>query len=175
MMEFIGLQIARVKFYGEKDKVQPLTNFFTGARSMLVTLPVGYEDATIAGNALREFRDRMSHLQLTVVNTSTRATSLIDFPKCEVIRINPADLNRLSLPTQSLLQRVLVREYDVAIDLNLDFVLHSAYICKASRAQVRVGFVHPAADIFFNVQFNSTSPRTPQSIYGSFASCLGMF
>ena len=71
--------------------------------------------------------------------------------------------------------RIFNREYDVAMDLNLDFVLHTAYICKASRARVRVGYSHSAADLFYNVQLNFDRNSSPQVLYKKFASCLAMF
>jgi hypothetical protein len=175
MLKRVGLVLAKLEFRNEVDAVQPMTAFFTGARSALITLPVGYEEAVLAGNAMRAFRNRLQHLQLTVVNNSTRATALIDFPKCEVIRLDPADINRFSLPTRHTLQRIFQREFDVAMDMNLDFVLHTAYICKASRAKVRVGFGYPGADTFFNVVLNLDTQRSPQVVYEKFAACVGMF
>ena len=171
----LGLQYAKLQFSNDIDTVQPMTEFLTGARNVLITLPTGYEEAVHAGNAMRSFRNRLNHLQLTVVNNSTRATSLADFSKCEVIRIDPADINRFSLPTKQLLRRIFQREYDVAIDMNLDFVLHTAYICKASRAKVRVGTTYPGADLFFNVQLNFDRQRSPQAVYEKFAACVAMF
>ena len=171
----LGLLFAKFQFRSDIDTPQPLTQFFRNARSVLITLPVGYDEAIIAGDALRAFRDQLSHLHFTVVTNSTRATSLSYFQKCEIIRIDPQDVNRLSLPTTSLLHRVITRQYDVAIDLNLDFVLHTAYICKASRAKVRVGFAHDVSDVFFNVQFLLNMQRTPRVLYEKFAACLAMF
>ena len=175
LLSFLGLQFAKFQFRSDIDVVQGMTNFFTGADHVLILLPVGYDESIHAGNALRAFRNRLSHLHLTVVNTGTRATSLVDFPKCEVIRIDPVDINKFSLPTKPLLTRILAQRYDVAMDLNLDFVLHTAYICKASRAKVRVGFTHAPGDVFFNVQMNFHRQRSAQSAYEQFASCLSMF
>lgn len=172
---FLGYQFARLQFSSDIDTPQPMTDFFRGAQNVLIAMPIGYQEAACAGDALRKFRDRLTHLNLTVIHTSTRATSLIDFPKCEVIRMDPADLNKFSLPTTSILRRIFTRPYDVAVDFNLDFVLYTAYICKASHAKVRVGFAHAASDLFFNVQLNLNKQRTPKAIYEAFASCLAMF
>ena len=173
---FLGLQYAKMQFRKEKDEPQELTKFFSGAKNVLIVLPLGYEEAVIASNALRAFKARLNHLNLTVLNNGTRATSLIEFAKCEVIRMNPTDINKFYLPSQALLQRIISREYDVAMDLNLDFVLHTAYICKASKARARVGFVSgSASDTFFNVQLNLKLPATPQVMYDKFAACLSMF
>jgi ADP-heptose:LPS heptosyltransferase len=175
-LAYIGLQFSKFQFRNDFDHVQPLTDFFRTARNVLVTLPVGYDDAVVASKALRDFRARWDKQHMVVVHTSTRSTSLADFPNCEVVRIDPNDINRFSLPRASLLQRIFKNDFDVAIDLNLDFVLHTAYICKASRAKVRVGFIRPPiADVFFNVQMNITHQRTQQALYDKFAACLAMF
>jgi len=173
---FIGLQYAKMQFRGDKDEPQDLTNFFSGAKNVLIILPLGYEEAVIASNALRAFKARLNHLNLTVLNNGTRATSLIEFSKCEVIRMNPTDVNKLFLPSHALLQRIVTHEYDVAMDLNLGFVLHTAYICKASKAKARVGFVAtPASEMFFNIQLKLKMPASPQVMYDKFAACLSMF
>ena len=139
-------------------------------------MPRGYDNAVHAGNALHKYRDALKHLHLTIIHTGTRETNLSSFLHSQIIRITPADINRFSLPTRGLMQRVFTREYDVALDLNLDFVLHSAYICKASRAKVRVGFQRsPLSDLFFNVRVELAERRAPQSMYENFAASLMMF
>jgi hypothetical protein len=174
-LAYVGYQFARLQFRSDIDTVQPLTNFMTGARNMLVVLPIGYNDSILAGNALRRHRNVLRNVHLTVINNGTRATSLIDFPLCEVVRVDPGDLNPFSLPRRSLLQRIFTKQFDVAMNLNLDFVLHTAYICKASRARVRVGFPHDSADVFYNVLINLKAQRTPQAMYEKFAASLAMF
>ena len=174
-LAYMGLQMAKFRFRSDADEVQSMTEFFRSARNVLVTLPMRYEYAVLASDALREVRAKRDNLQLTVIHTSTRSTSLANFPNCEVIRIEPSDITRFSLPKKSFLRRVLNRRYDVAIDVNLDFVLHTAYICRASRAYVRVGFSHETADAFFNVQLKFNKNQTPQVLYRQLASCLSMF
>jgi ADP-heptose:LPS heptosyltransferase len=174
-LAYLGLQVAKFRFRSDVDLVQPMTDFFRSAKHVLITLPTEYEEAVLASDALRELRAKRRDLRLTVVHTSTRTTSLADFPNCEVVRIDPADIGRLSLPTRAFLQRLLHHPFDVAVDLNLDFVLHTAYICKASRAKVRVGFVHEAADAFFNVQLRMNTQQTPQALYRHYAAFLAMF
>ncbi|MDI6766290.1 MAG: hypothetical protein QME52_05650 [Bacteroidota bacterium] len=175
ILGYLGLQFAKFQFRSSIDHVQSMTEFFRNARNMLITLPIGYEEAIIAGNALRNYRERMKTIHLTVVHNSTRETALANFPKCEVVRLDPTDINKFSLPIKSVLERIFTCDYDVAIDLNLDFVLHTAYICKASGAKVRVGFSSPDSDIFFNVHLNLNKQRTPQALYDKFTECLAMF
>lgn len=171
----LGLQFARLQFWTDVDTVQPMTQFFRSAQNALIVLPVGYEHAMIAGTAIRKYRDRLSHVHLTIVHSSTRSTPLSEFPRSEVVRVDPPDINRFSLPKKSLITRIMTRPYDVAVDMNLDFVLHTAYICKVSRAKVRVGFAHDRSDMFFNVQLNFDRQRPPQALYDEYAACLAMF
>lgn len=171
----LGFMFARLQFLTDVDRVQPLTEFIRGAKNVLILLPAGYEDAVLASNALFEICRELGHVHLTVVHTSTRATSLAVYPKCEVLRMDRGDLNRFCLPTRSLMKRIFKREYDVAMDLNLDFVLHTAYICKASRARVRVGCSHAASDLFYNVQLNLSRPSSPRVLYQKYADCMAMF
>jgi hypothetical protein len=162
-------------FKNDVDQAQSLTDFFTGAKRALVLMPVGAEEAAIAAAALNKTTEHLKSVRLTVLNTSSRAVTLGDYTKCEMLRIDPPDINRFFLPTKSLLSRVLKAPFDVAIDLNLDFVLHTAYICKASRANVRIGFARPGADNYYNVQLQFNEPRTPQAVYEKFAASLTMF
>src|ERR1041384_1565767 len=172
---FMGLQIARLQFRTDLEVVQVMSDFLHDAKNVLITLPTGYDNSIIAGTALKAHRDRLAHLHLTIVHNSTRSTPLSEFKGSEVVRIDPSDINRFSLPRRNLLKRIMTRPFDVAIDLNVDFVLHTAYICKVSRARVRVGFTHPAADIFYNVQVNLSAQKSPQALYDKFAACLTMF
>jgi len=172
---YAGLQFARLQFRSDIDAVQPMTNFFSAARNILITLPVGYEDAVLAGKALSMLHDRMNSMHVTIIHTGTRATPLSSLPRSEVVRIDPNDINKFSLPRRSLLQRILPQTFDVALDLNLDFVLHTAYICKATRAGVRVGFSRAAADEFFNVRINLDRQLAPQASYEHVATFLSMF
>lgn len=176
LQHLLGVQFAKIQFRSDVDLPQELTSFFSGARNVLITLPAGYDEALFAGNALRRYRDALQHLHITVIHSSTRATALSEFPRSEVIRLDPADINRFSLPSKALLERIFKREFDVAMDFNLDFVLHTAYICKASRAKVRVGCcAGSAADLFFNVQLNFDHAAPPQVLYEKLAACLAMF
>ncbi|HTK81237.1 MAG TPA: hypothetical protein VL633_03015 [Bacteroidota bacterium] len=171
----LGYLMAKFQFRSDIDHVQPMGEFISRANNVLICLPIGYDEAALAGDALYASVQQLSGVHITVVHTSTRATQLTVFPRCEVIRLDPADINRFSLPTKALLQRIYAKEYDVAMDLNLDFVLHTAYICKASRAKVRVGYAHSAADLFYNVQLNFSRDSSPQVMYKKFASTLAMF
>ena len=171
----LGLRYARWQFRKEGDHPQSLTDFLQRASNVLIVLPSGYDDAVVAGNTLKKLFDGLKNVHLTIVTAGIRATALNDMVKSEVVRFDDVDINKLFLPRKSVLHRVLVRTYDMAIDLNLDFVLHAAYICKASRAPVRVGIVRENSEHFFNIQLNLNRAAPPQIVYEKFIHYLGMF
>lgn len=171
----IGVLYSRWHFRTAKDSVQDLTGFLQRSKSFLVILPNGYEEAQIAGNTLKKLFDVLKDIDLTVVTSGIRGTVLSDKHHSHVVRLSETDINRLFLPRKNVLRRICNRSYDVALDMNLDFQLHAAYICKASRAPIRVGILCPPGEHFFNVHLNLRPSQSPQQMYSQFARCLEMF
>lgn len=95
-------------------------------------------------------------------------------PRSEVIRIPDEEVTRLFHPSAAVLKSIRSRPYDIAIDLNLDFLLPSGYICRASNARVRVGFTRPGADLFYNFQVKGNGSNGT-ALYDRLAACLKMF
>jgi hypothetical protein len=94
---YLGYRYAKFQFRADVDAVQPLTDFFHTAKSMLVILPVGYEEALIAGTILRDVLKLRRSLHLAVITTARR-NSPGELSRCEVVRLNPEDINRFFLP-----------------------------------------------------------------------------
>ncbi|HLA99925.1 MAG TPA: hypothetical protein VJO14_00940, partial [Bacteroidota bacterium] len=88
-LSVVGLQFAKFQFRSDFDTPQPLTNFFTSAKNVLITMPRGYDNAVHAGNALHKYKDRLDHLHLTIIHTGTRETNLSSFLHSQIIRISP--------------------------------------------------------------------------------------
>jgi len=79
------------------------------------------------------------------------------------------------LPPKKVIAQVAQRQYQLAVDLNLDNILPSGYICKASGARVRVGFASRYADVFYNFQVR-LDPSSPRGhAYDRLMECLRMF
>ncbi|MBI3765584.1 MAG: hypothetical protein HY277_03665, partial [Ignavibacteriales bacterium] len=66
-LAYLGFQFAKFQFRSEVDQVQPFSEFLQRARNVLIMMPTGYEEAILAGDALRAFRDQLNHLQITIV------------------------------------------------------------------------------------------------------------
>jgi ADP-heptose:LPS heptosyltransferase len=172
---YCGFRFAKFQFRSAREIPVTMTAFLRNAKQILITLPVGYDEANVASAAMRKLQTHFDRARLTVVHTSTRHTSLTGMLRCEVVRIDPADINRFFLPSRALLQRIGTASYDVAIDLNLDFVLHTAYICRAVCSGVRVGFLRSESEPFFNVQIETDTQSAPQTKYEKLITTLAMF
>jgi ADP-heptose:LPS heptosyltransferase len=147
----------------------------SSAERALVILPFSRTAILPGQPVFDQLRRRYTEENITVV-TDERGTPAARFlPRCEVIRVAPADFTAAFLPRKEFLQRLLKRRYDVAIDLNLDLVLPSAYICRESGARVRVGFARHRADLFYNFQIHPNPSLGTQRLFERMMTCLQMF
>lgn len=174
-LEYIGLQYTRFIFRKEKDTQQVMTNFIERSRRALIILPTEYDDAFTAGTTFKALKEKFDHLQITILTEGIRATPLNEFQKSKIIRMRSSHINKLFLPRQNFLRTILENKYDIVIDLNLDFVLYTAYISKASGANIRIGFAHKYTDYFYNIQFNVDRNRPAQEIYNQLVQYLKKF
>ena len=169
----LGLYLARWQFRKKHDSVMSFTSSLSSGQRVLVVLPLSPSEPP-SGAILELFRTRYGEERVTLVagTADTRVGTL--FPHSEIIRISGEEVTRLFHPTADVLKHITNRTYDAAIDLNLDFLLPSGYICKASNARVRVGFTRPGADHFYNFQIHIEGSHNT-TLYDRLAACLKMF
>jgi hypothetical protein len=169
----IGLRLARFTFRSKPDQTMTFTGALTAGKHVLLVLPlVPTQHST--GAIIELVRSRYGDDHITVVADALDNGITALMPHSEILRISAQQVTRFFHPPGALLQRIAGRPFDIAIDLNLDFLLPSGYICKASGARVRVGFARPGADLFFNLQVQ-TGNTQGSSVYERLASCLKMF
>ena len=168
-----GLWFTKFHFRNRRDRPQDFTTALSGAEYALVLLPEDPKSAEAAEELLSILGHRFHGPRLTVllgehIHSVPRTLRTPNF-----VRLYRDGVNKFFLPRRHVVEEIRRKEYDVAIDLNLDLVLPYAYICKASDAKVRVGFVKDSSDVFYNFQINSRGD--PCSPYQYLAECLKMF
>lgn len=169
----IGLHLARFTFRSAPDQAMTFTGALTAGKRVLLVLPlVPTHHSTAAIIELVRSRYGDDHITVVADALDNGITALM--PHSEILRISAQQVTRFFHPPAALLQRITGKPFDIAIDLNLDFLLPSGYICKASGARVRVGFTRPGADTFYNLQVQTGATRGP-GVYERLASCLKMF
>jgi hypothetical protein len=169
----LGYQLARFTFRSKRDESMTFTGSLAASKRILLVLPL-LPTQHSTGPIIELLRARYGENNITVVADARDSGITALMPRTEILRISAEQVTRLFHPPAALLERMSGKKFDAAIDLNLDFLLPSGYICKASGARVRVGFARPDADLFYNMQVQ-TGGTHGSGVYERLATCLKMF
>ncbi len=147
---WLGTQTARYRFRAVRDPVLSFRGAFTAARSAIVVLPFDREQTPRLLELSEALKARFAQDHITIIAAEHHYDIGRLLPRSTVVRVPSRDLTSLYLPRKDVLAAVTARQYDIAIDLNLDFVTPSGYICRVSGARIRVGYARAGAEHFFN-------------------------
>jgi ADP-heptose:LPS heptosyltransferase len=171
----IGLLVTRMRFRKSRDAVISFTRSVSSADQALVVLPFGDRAHLPEPGVFVSLRNRFADERITLVGDERCAALSAQLPRSRFVRVAPSDLTVLFLPRRSLMESIMGRRYDLALDLNLDLVLPSAYICRRSDARVRVGLERGKADRFYNFLIHPDPSLGTQRLYERMLACLEMF
>ena len=171
----LGILVARLRYRRKHEKVVSFTRAFSDAHRILLILPLpqGRETAWTAGYDW--LRRSLGSRTLTIITTPEEQEAARVFPQSRIVRLGAEDFTALRLPRHAALQRALEGPYDLAIDLNIDFLLPSGYICRESDARIRVGFLRKWAESFYNFTLNPDPAQGRTAMYNRLAGYLQMF
>jgi ADP-heptose:LPS heptosyltransferase len=175
LRRYVGLLFARFRFRKSREKIISFSGAISNARNVLVIMPFDRRLLLQTVLVIEFLRKTVREENLTFVSSGPNQELLRMVPRAQFITLLASDLGLLYLPSKALLDRIRKQSYDCALDLNLDFLIPSAYICKASDARVRIGFARKHADPFFNFQIQSGPVTTGSGIYDRMTACLQMF
>ena len=171
----MGYQAARFHFRKSRDPVLAFSTSVSSARRLLLVLPFDRLPLPPAQMLVGFLSATFAQENITVVTGEQHFAFSRLLPRAHVERLTPADCTVLFLPRAARMQEIFSRTFDLAIDLNLDFLLPSGYICRASNAPVRAGFARPGADLFFNFQVQQSASTAREQAFDRLARCLQMF
>ena len=171
----IGFQAARFHFRKARDEVISFAGSLTAADRVLLIMPLDGNPLFPVAPVITVLRQRLAEDNITIVTLEHSTEALTALPRSHIVRILPNEINVWFLPRRGFVERVHRRTYDAAIDLNLDFNLPSGYICKESKARIRVGFAGKRADAFYNLQIQVNPAQSRTVLYERMAHCLQMF
>ena len=173
----VGLLYSRFHFRKSKDPVLRFTEAISRARRALVILPNATRDITSVQWIIRNLTERFSSGSLTIVATPDQLQWMNKDAggHYQIVSYDVKDISTWFVPRQELLGKVKRSTFDVAFDLNLGFVLHSAFLCRESKAPLRVSFAKNYADEFYNFQLNTTSTNSLAIAYRNLVRCMEMF
>jgi ADP-heptose:LPS heptosyltransferase len=169
----LGARMTRWQFRRLRNDVISFAGSMSTGRHALLILPLT-PTAQSPASVIDLIRTRFPEDRLTIVAEEHDTGAAVLLPRSTIVHVSLAHLDWLFRPSREITQRVAGRTYDLAIDLNLDSLLPSAYICKGSNARVRVGFARNGAEHFYNFLMQPDAARTG-ALYDRLATCLKMF
>lgn len=172
---FIGVRAAQFHFRKLRDSVVSFTSAVSGARQVLIIMPLGPGEFLPTVMVIDMLKRRFREENLTIVTGDRGLEVMRMLPRTQFIHLLKHEVSYFFLPRADVIERLRKRQYDLAIDLNLDLVLPSAYICRASAARVRIGFNRKHADAFYNFQIQPDPTLSKRLIYDRLVQCLDMF
>jgi hypothetical protein len=170
----IGILWTRFLFRHDRDPVINFSEAFPRATRAVVIYPVQPIEQESTSLMLSYLSERFAD-GLTVVVRQELRTSLLSLPRLRMVTYNADDVTKWFTPRSSLVRRMKTMSFDIAVDLNAQFSLVSAFLCKASRAPLRVSFAKERGERFFNVQYQSRGNGKRQRHYQGLVRCLQMF
>lgn len=171
----IGISYALFHFRKDADTVMRFTEAISVAKQPVVLLPEDPEEASATEPVLKFLGQRFHTSKVTLVAKKDILHRLPDYRTYQLLTYSDDDLNAWYLPRTDLLRKAKKSTFDVAFDLNIRFALPSAFLCRASHAPLRIGFVKPNADRFYNFQVQIKPSVDNSQIYAQLLKCIEMF
>lgn len=147
------------KRYVKKKPAQIHFNGVMGNTNFLVLMPENDVDF-INSFDLPKFLS-IHRKFVTVVVAEYKFSSLVGRQNYKVHTFGLTEVTRLSLPTDSLIQKIDDAKYDVVIDMNRTVNIFFSALSNAVKSKIKVGFKKEDSDKFYNFQVvnNSVSPE----------------
>ncbi len=171
----VGTSYARFHFQAAKDPMVRFTEAFSQARHPVVFLPEVSGEASAVEGVLRFLAQRFHTDKVVLVARKEIVPHLPDHRNFALVTFGADEINTWYLPRNDLLRKVKKSTFDVALDLNVHFALPSSFLCRATQAPLRIGFVKPYADSFYNFQIQTGPSNNPTQALTQLLKCVEMF
>ncbi len=171
----VGLTYARFHFRKRHDPVVRFTESVDRARKALVLFPETVTDSESMQSVLKYFGRRFGAGSVMVVVREDLAFPLRTNFTGKTITYTSEEINQWHIPRRELLRKMKSSTFDLALDLNVNLALASAFICRESNAPLRVGFAKPEGDHFYNFVIQTRMTTNTPVAYKNLLKCLDMF
>lgn len=171
----VGLKYARFHFRKKRDTVVRFTEAVERSQKALVLFPETAMDSESMSSVMKYVNRRFGAGSVTIVAREELAHTLHTTFSGKTITYSPGEVNRWYLPRGQLLRKMKSSTFDIALDLNVNLALPSAFICRESNAPLRVGFAKPDGDHFYNFVIQTRMTTNTPVAYKSLLKCLDMF
>jgi ADP-heptose:LPS heptosyltransferase len=171
----IGTSYARIHFRTTRDPIVRFTEAISQARRPIVFLPEVSAEALVVEGVLKFLGQRFHTSRVMLVTRKDIVPYLPDLRGFNVLSFSQEELSAWYLPRTDLLRKMKKSTFDLALDLNIRFALPSSFLCRASQAPLRIGFVKQYADNFYNFQVQTEPSSNLTQVYSQLLKCIEMF
>jgi hypothetical protein len=145
------------------------------SRRALVLLPERPIDGAVTARLIEYVQHRFAPAATVIMVRDDLRSTLPEPVATRAQTYTREEISSFFTPRSSLLRKLRTGTFDIAFDLNREFSLPSAFLCRASSAPLRVSFLKENADRFYNFQVRTTNDAPPAQAYDHLLRCLDMF
>lgn len=161
LLEKIGKQQLFWPATGEKNnEVIDYGNFFATVSSALILMPEQLDNFGVAINRHRDLAALMPKTQFVLFIREKYVSLIPSSLQKNIVQIRESDITPIGVPNRRFLKSTIGASYDLIIDFNTDFDLVATYICKKTKAKLRICLCHPQREPFYNLQFCTSDSDT---------------
>lgn len=171
----VGVSYAQLHFRNNGERIMNFTNALSRAKKALIIFPEILIDRDTVISIFHYLLKKFTPNNTTLIIRDDQLFSLNTLPSLKTITYSKTDLNSWFLPRHRLVHKIRKTNFDVALDLNIDFSLPSAFLCKKSNAPIRISFEKKNGDRFYNFQIRTKEENDSLNKYKSLLKCLDMF
>jgi hypothetical protein len=159
----------------DRADVIDVGDYLSKIATALILPPEQPEHFKTATRILDDLRQHFEQTQFYLLTPKALTETVSLNEKMRIISYDLAEIGFHGLPKDSLQQAIRSRHFDMVIDLNLEFNLIATFLCRASEAKLRICFVHPSRDPFYNFQMRAIDSNTMEQKYQSLVSYIAVF
>ncbi len=151
---------------------QDFSEAFRRAGSFFILMPDDEKDF----RACFVILDYLDHLNksLRILTRDYRISLLPAKFRNKTIEFGVADLSKLDLPSNKLIEKLSEMRFNAVMDLNRTDNLFFSYTANLVNARIRIGFSKKGSDKFYNFQIANNDVES-ELAYSNFLNCLKMF
>jgi ADP-heptose:LPS heptosyltransferase len=159
----------------DRNDIIDVGEYLSKIATALILPPDQPEHFKTAIRIIDDLRQNFAQTQFYLLTPKACAEMVSLDERVRLISYNIDEIGFHGLPKDTLQQAIRSRHFDMVIDLNLDFNLIATFLCRTSEAKLRICFVHPARDPFYNFQMRAIDSNSLEQKYQSLINYLAVF
>jgi len=159
----------------DRTDVIDVGDYLSRIATALILPPDQPENFKTATRIIDDLRQNFAQTQFYLLTPKACAEMVSLDERLRLISYDAEEIGFYGLPKDTLQQAIRSRHFDMVIDLNLEFNLIATFLCRASEARLRICFVHPSRDPFYNFQMRAINSNSLEQKYQSLINYLAVF